>query len=332
MCLAQPSFGQFIKQSDEDEFTLEFGDREDDFTIDLNALNDRSYTFDFYIRVPDLTNVTDDETLQKLDIRTKTGEEVYHRVRIDDGNRTFILGSLVDGRNLRISDFKNEDNIPQITFSVNDIEKGRLRDIDPGDIVIFDDGREECFDYQKPFEANVSFSVGIAIDISGSMSRFRSQIDQSIREFARNVDSSAYCSVTEFNHDYRTIIGGSGQYQSCSALRNFSVSRPSGGTAIFPALRKTYEMVQEQNSDIELVLVVSDGASDNSQFNEALGQKQGTTTFVNWLGSYNPDYPLEQFADAEIFGSVEPNGSLPDFFQAASMTVSGQFVARPCGF
>lgn len=330
--LAQPVFGQFIEQNNERSLSFEIDDRDGGFTIDLNELNQRSYSFDFHLQVPDLAGVTDDVALQELDIKTRLGEIVHHRVRIDNGEKTFILGSLVEGQKVRVSSFANEDNRPQITFSVTGGNSRGTGELNRDEMVVFDDGREECFDFVRAHKADVDVSVGIAIDISGSMGGYEQLLNQSIQAFSKSVDSNAICSVIEFNHEYDIVVGGNGKHASCRDLRNFKVTKPNGGTTAFPAIQKTYELVQEQSSDIDLVLVVSDGVSDNAGLDAALSRKMGTTTFVNWLGNYNKNYPLAKFADAEIFGAFEQNSSLPDFFDAAGKTISGQFVAKPCGY
>lgn len=330
--LAQAATAQFIDTDTESDFSLDLGNRDGGFTIDLNALNKRSYSFDFHIQVPDLEGVTDDQALQDLEISTRLGQTVHHRVLIEGSDKEYILGSLVDGRKVRVSSFNEENDIPQIAFSVTDENQRRLSNIEDDEFVVFDNGRQECFNFQRAYEADLDVSVGIAIDISGSMSGFENLLNRSVQTFAKSVDSNAVCSVVEFNHEYEVVVGGDNQRVRCDALGNFQISQITGGTTAFPAIERVYDLVQQQKSDLELVLVISDGVSNSTGFADALSRKSDTTTFVNWLGNYRKDYPLADFADAEIFGSFEQNASLPDFFDAASQTISGQFVARPCGF
>lgn len=327
---AQPSAAQLFEETGESGFVFDMHGPDEDFVINLYEMNQQSFQYDFHLQIMDLDGITDDQALQDLEIRTSDGVLVQHRVRVEHDDTTYVIGSLVEDHQLRISSFETVDGVPQFTFSVTDANNVRIQDLSQLELVVFDEGRDTCFDFVPPAQANLGISVGIAIDISGSMSGFESQINRSINAFLDQVGGSALCTIMEFNHDYELRTGGRNRRVRCDSVGRFQLSRIDGGTAIFPALEEMYRIIQGQNSALELVLVVSDGASTNDRYQEALDQQGDTSTFVNWLGRYNPDYPLAQFADAEIFGTAQEDGTISEFFQAAGLAVSGQFVARQC--
>jgi uncharacterized protein YegL len=308
-------------ENEEGGFELSL-DRREDFEINLHELNERAFSYDFHIQIPDYSG----SSLDEVEIYSRDGRLVYDRVGFENEGFEYVIGSLEEGHNIHIS-----ATDPHITFSLIDEHQNRLNQVEDDDLAIFVNGRQECYRYQHSSVVNVTSSVGIAIDISGSMSGYENEINQSVQSFLDALDDSAFCTIVEFNHDYRILHGGEGQKQICKNIRNFSISGISGGTTAFPALEKTYELVQEQSSQLELVLVVSDGISDEDRLDKALRQKGDTTTYVNWLGYYNEHYPLARFADAEIFGAVQQDGTLEKFFGVAGQSISGQFAATPCG-
>jgi len=295
--------------------------------FDLHALNERAFRNDFRIQ---LLDASDRDALQNATIYAADGRVVAFRTGVPFKGETFILGTTQGDRTLIVSSVDEPDGKMQVTFSAVDRNGKFIQNLSRGEVMIFDNkGRQSCFDFQQIKASSVQMSVGIAIDVSGSMGGYESELNRVIGLFMNQMPDQAYCSVIEFDHEYRVLVGG-GSPKRCSRVRGFAIRSPGGGTSIFPALKKLYEMVSAQNSGLNLVLVVSDGASGNEQLQEALQAKGKTTTFVNWLGHYSKTYSLAQFADAEVFGAVGKDGTLSEFFTHAGSSLRNQFVATQC--
>ena len=295
--------------------------------FDLHTLNERAFRNDFRIQ---LLDASDRDALQNATLYAADGREVAFRTGFSFNGETFILGTIHGNRTLIVSSVDEVDGKMQITFSAVGRDGKFIQKLSRGEVMIFDSkGRQACFNFQQIKASKVQMSVGVAIDVSGSMAGYETELNRVVGAFMNEMPDQAYCSVIEFDHEYRVLVGDGGPKQ-CSRVRGFAIRSPGGGTSVFPAIKKLYEMVAAQQSGLNLVLVVSDGASGNEQFHEALQAKGKTTTFVNWLGNYSKDYPLAQFADAEVFGAVGKNGTLSEFFTHAGSSLNNQFVATQC--
>lgn len=295
--------------------------------FDLHTLNERAFRNDFRIQ---LFDASDRDALQNATIYTVDGREVAFRIGFPFNGETYILGTTQGDRTLIVSSVDEVDGKMQLTFSAVGRDGNFIQNLSRGEVMIFDStGRQACFNFQQIKSSTVQMSVGVAIDVSGSMGGYEAELNRVVGAFMNEMPDQAYCSVIEFDHEYRVLVGD-GAPRQCSRVRGFAIRSPGGGTSIFPALKKLYEMVAAQQSSLSLVLVVSDGASGNEQFHEALQAKGKTTTFVNWLGSYSKEYQLAQFADAEVFGAVGNNGTLTEFFAHAGSSLNNQFVATQC--
>lgn len=328
--IAIPLFAQQFKE--ERDLNVNLTSNRDTVQVNLYELNQSALREDFQIR---MINTQDDKELQNAIIHDRNGKAINFRIAIRHNEKEYILGTTHSERSLIVSSISVVNRHTQITFSAVDRNGDFVSDISRDEVSIFDNsGRQQCFDFDKASSsnANVATSVGIAIDISGSMGGFENQINASINKFLGKMPQNAYCSIIEFDHAQNILMGGTGQKQLCNSLSNFNIRSPGGGTNIYPALNTIYDLVGEQNSPINMVLVVSDGASqeDQNELNTALQKKSDIPTFVNWLGHYNADYALAQFADAAVFGSISQDGALPDFFEKAGASVGNQFVARSC--
>lgn len=295
--------------------------------FDLHAMNRRAFQDDFRIQ---LLDVTDRNALQNATIYAADGREIAFRTGVRFEGETFILGTTQHGHTMVVSSVKDVNGRMQVTFSIVGSDGAFMQDINRDEVMLFDsNGRQTCFNFQPVKASQVQTSVGIAIDVSGSMGGYEDELNRAVRTFMNEMPEQAYCSVIEFNQDYRILVGSTG-FKRCSRVRGFSIRSPGGGTSIFPALEKLYKLVGAQQSDLNLVLVVSDGASDKERLQEALQAKGKTATFVNWLGNYSKDYALAEFADAEIFGAVGKDGTLSEFFTRAGASLRNQFVATQC--
>jgi len=276
-------------------FKLKLGGNRDT-RFNFREMNALSLSRDFRVFVP----IRTDDDFQDVHLRTANGREVTFRtgVKFKD-EEVVVLSDTLTGRQFIVSSTNIVDGKKQITFSAVDRQHRFITDLKREDIALFDKyGREMCFGLKGVRGTNVPFLASMPFQ--------------------------ANCTIYEFETEYNALV----EQESCYQTKDrFSISAGGGGTAIYPALRKVYEDVK---GEIKVVLVVSDGASATVEYDEALKAKDDTTTLVNWLGSYSKDYPLADFADAEIFGSIEEDGTLPDFFNRASEALNAQYVVNEC--
>ena len=295
--------------------------------IDLRKLNEKSLNERFRLSI----DPTDRDQLNRLQLSTTDGREIFGRLPVTFRDRTLIMGTTLDGHDILVSFVDELDGRLRVTFSLTD-RSGRFVSLTERDeIFLFDrTGRKLCFEIETIETAGVPIHIGMALDVSGSMKRYHAQLNQALKSFAENAPRHAQCTVVQFRHKYRTLAGGVLGEASCRSLRTMELDRPSGETRAFPALREVYRQLHATQDGLKLALVVSDGVSQKGRIEEARSEKRGIPTFVNWLGDYDTNYALREFADAEIFGSEDKEGLMDEFFERVGANVKSQFVATEC--
>lgn len=305
------------------------GNQREKFDLDLKKLNESSLQRDFEIRAIDPFQR---EELNKLRLQTAEGREIYFRVAAPFADKVFIVGTTEADQSLIISRVDDVGGSIRITFAARDRQGNFVKVPEAGQVFLFDEkGKEICLNI-KPIEtSSVEIHIGLAMDVSGSMHPFSSELNKSLQKFLSYLPEKAYCTIVEFESDHKILAGGVGNKALCHNLKNITLRTPGGRTRLFPALKELYDIVNAKHDTLKLILIVSDGVSDSYGKEEAKTAKKEVATFVNWLGNYDKNYALSEFADGELFGVASGSGSMLNrFFQKAGSVVNNQFVATPC--
>ena len=292
--------------------------------IDFRALNEDAFKTDFRF----FREITSVEGLDDIVLVTKDGREAQFRTGVELDGELYILSDLLTGREFVVNDAYIEGGKKKIVFSALDKDLEFIGSLERSDLALFDKfGRQQCIDLTNIRDSDVAIKIGLAIDISYSMSGYEKSINSALSQFFRQMPLNSICHVVEFNHEYDFVVNG----ESCQNISNsYSISGISGGTTAFPAMEELYKRIDDQARDTSLVIVLSDGFSDTLREDEAFKAKGDTTTLVNWLGSYNNGSPLSRFANAEVFGAVDKDGTIPYFFDRISGLITSQYIASDC--
>ena len=293
------------------------------FNLNLQELNQESLQRNFAIRIIDPFNRDD---LDKLVLTTSNGRRIKFQVAVSHNKEDFIIGSPIENRQILISFVDIIDRKFVLTFSVKDQSGNFIIPSSNQEIYVFDsNGREMCFNIEPIEHSGLPIHIGIAADVSGSMTPYSLELQDTLQQFMEHAPKNALCSVVDFND--RVFIHQ--RAKSCH-FSTISLRNPNGGTRIYPALYELYSQLHRSAKGLKLALVISDGVSETTNITAAKSAKKGITTFVNWLGDYDTQYPLKQFADAEVFGSAASNGLLGTFFSKANANLHHQYVATQC--
>ncbi|MGE0132387.1 MAG: VWA domain-containing protein [Blastocatellales bacterium] len=188
--------------------------------------------------------------------------------------------------------------------------------------------------------------VSILLDVSGSMSGQIGQVVAATRDFLAALPPFARCRVMVFNETVTELSDPARITPCAQAARVLSkVPAPAGGTALFEALRVSFERNRSARYSWEsgmpnITLVITDGI--DSGITDAYGARVAALTasnqklegdnklFVFWAGNADPSV-LAPVADLQITASADVKGELDRFFRAFGVSLSGLQVLRIAG-
>jgi hypothetical protein len=188
--------------------------------------------------------------------------------------------------------------------------------------------------------------VSILLDVSGSMGLHIGEVIAATRDFLSALPPFARCRVMVFNETV-TELTDPAQAVPCAqaALVLSRVPAPAGGTALFEALRVSFERNRSarmswQSGMPNLTLVITDGI--DSGITDAYGARVAAQIasnqkfegdnklFVFWAGNAAPSV-LAPVADLQITAGSDVKGELDRFFRAFGVSLSGLQVLRIAG-
>lgn len=188
--------------------------------------------------------------------------------------------------------------------------------------------------------------VSILLDVSGSMSLHLNAVLAATRDFLAALPPFAHCRVTVFN-EIVTELTDSTRLTPCAQAAPVltKVPAPAGGTALFEALRVSFERNRSARASWEsgmpnITLVVTDGI--DSGITTEYGAKVAATIasgqkvagdnklFVFWAGNAAPSV-LAPVADLQVTAGSDVKGELDRFFRDFGISLSGLQVLRVQG-
>ena len=188
--------------------------------------------------------------------------------------------------------------------------------------------------------------VSLLLDVSGSMSGHLDAVIVATRNFLSILPPFARCRVMVFNETV-TELTDPAQAVPCAqaAAVLAKVPVPAGGTALFEALRVSFERNRStrmswQSGMPNITLVITDGI--DSGITDEYGARVAAQTasnqkfegdnklFVFWAGNAAPSV-LAPVADLQITAGADVKGELDRFFRAFGVSLSGLQVLRIAG-
>lgn len=188
--------------------------------------------------------------------------------------------------------------------------------------------------------------VSILLDVSGSMGLHIGQVIAATRDFLAALPPFARCRVMVFNETVTELTDPAQAVPCAQAARVLSkVPAPAGGTALFEALRVSFERNRSARMSWEsgmpnITLVITDGI--DSGITDPYGARVAATfasnqklegdnkLFVFWAGNADPSV-LAPVADLQITAGADVKGELDRFFRAFGVSLSGLQVLRIAG-
>ena len=318
-----------------------------EFNINLNA-QIAELDFTLQLRVPNTP-----EAIRNQPFFTEDGRKIHFRM-LADPLRGYIIGTPVEGLELELLQIVDGSDTPR--FVVIGRQNSALYDLSEDDLFVTDlRFGDYCLELEKAETAKLPLSVSLAVDVSGSMDHALPDVRQSLADFVASLPPRAMCEVVLFNHEIHHLVSpGSDiesllstepvQPQQCSgfadqAFLESAMKTGGGGTDIMSPLRFLYERSLTRPDELNLILVISDGAGRASrrsrEFRDLVAlrdqsiEMSGTYTIVNWLGHFSQKYPLADLADYSLPGPVGGQAYAQDFFASSRALLEAQRILTP---
>ena len=185
--------------------------------------------------------------------------------------------------------------------------------------------------------------VNLLLDVSGSMTGALDPVIASLRGFLAALPSFARCRVLVFNERVQELTDPARPTPCTQAASVLSkVPAPAGGTALFEALRISFEnnrsaVYSWETGMPNITLVITDGI-DSGITDEygakvaaiiASGQKiaNDNKLFVFWAGNAAPAV-LAPVADLQFSAGADLQGELDRFLRAFGVSLSGLQILK----
>lgn len=111
-----------------------------------------------------------------------------------------------------------------------------------------------------------SVSVGIVLDLSGSMSNKIAEARTAVREFLKHLETGDEVLLVTFSDRAEQRTGFASD--DSAVLDELLFARPKGSTALFDAVGLAVQLMRNARNDRRVLLVVSDGGDNHSRLTE----------------------------------------------------------------
>jgi Ca-activated chloride channel homolog len=219
----------------------------------------------------------------------------------------------------------------QVTATVTD-RKGRLvRDLQPEDFRVFEDGaRQEISEFVP---ANAPREIVVAVDMSGSMAQAMPKLRDAVQGFLASLRGDDHVTLVAFNDALFTLA----RRETDAAARARAVARLAawGGTALYDAILKGLDLLDKRRGRKALV-VFTDGDDTASRATlddvqrraersdapvYAIGQGRGAedASLRSLLGR------ITRMSGGRAFATSDPD-ELREVFATISLELSSQYL------
>jgi Ca-activated chloride channel family protein len=152
-----------------------------------------------------------------------------------------------------------------IPTTVTDSYGRPLQGLRKQDFKVWDDGVEQ--DLSEFFTEDGPISVGVVLDISGSVKNKLGQAQRAVREFLRLSARGDEFFLVTFKDQPELVHGFTTNPEDIEA--DFAVAKPSGWTALYDAIFLGINHMKRASLNRRVLLILSDGGDNNSRFSES---------------------------------------------------------------
>jgi len=218
----------------------------------------------------------------------------------------------------------------------------------PEEVAVFNTGFKRLnFSYDwKLVPDGTPLPVSLLLDVSGSMAGHLDAVTTATRNFLSILPPFANCRVMVFNESVTELTDPTQAVPCAQAAQVLAkVPAPSGGTALFEALRVSFEKNRSVRYSWEsgmpnITLTITDGI--DSSITSAYGAQVAAhiarnqklegdnKLFVFWAGNAAPAV-LAPVADLQVTAGSDVEGELDRFFRDFGISLSGLQVLRIAG-
>jgi Ca-activated chloride channel family protein len=155
-----------------------------------------------------------------------------------------------------------EVELVNLTATVHDEGGKYLDNLSVDDFQLFEDGQEQKISFFS-HDLRVPISVGILVDVSGSMRHKLQQALQTVREIALALSPQDEMFLVTFNSDVELRHRFTSNSQD--VLRALRDLRSGGETAAYDAINLSVKEMQQAKHNKKILLLVTDGFDTRSQ-------------------------------------------------------------------
>ena len=175
------------------------------------------------------------------------------------------ISTRLDARALPSGVIRSDVNRVLIPTTVTDTYGRPVKGLRKQDFKLWEDGVEQ--DLSEFFIADGPISVGVILDISGSVKNKLAQAQRAVSEFLHLSARGDEFFLVTFKDQPELVRGFTTHPEDIEA--DFAVAQPSGWTALYDAIVLGINYMKRASLNRRVLLVLSDGADNNSRYSES---------------------------------------------------------------
>jgi len=234
--------------------------------------------------------------------------------------------SQLEVRTLRSGVIQTDVNRVFIPTMVTDASGRPVQGLRKQDFRLLEDGVEQ--NLSDFFIEDGPISIGVVLDLSGSIKSKLSQAQRAVSEFLRSCGSGDEYFLLTFKDEPKLVHSFTSDPKEIEA--EVAVAQPSGWTALYDAMVLALHHMKKASLNRRVLLILSDGADNNSRYSEReirnLVRESDVRIFTISIQSNTP--ALDKLA-AESGGhayQVKQLDELPAVATALSAEAHGAYV------
>jgi VWFA-related protein len=161
------------------------------------------------------------------------------------------------------------------------------------DFQIYEDGVRQAIEYYS--HEDIPVTVGLVLDNSGSTGPKRDEVIAAAMAFARSSNPQDQMFVVNFNEHVSLGLPADTPFTDQTAQLQVALAKfkTSGETALYDALAVALEHLKMGNRDKKVLVVVSDGGDNASQYklSQVLALAEKSDAIIYTIGIYTDDDP-----------------------------------------
>jgi Ca-activated chloride channel homolog len=187
--------------------------------------------------------------------------------------------------------FSIRSELVLLSVTVKDRKHQYVTGLQKEAFTVFDNGQPQAIRFFMSEDAPVT--IGLLIDNSGSMQPNRSLVVAAASAFAETSNPQDDIFALAFNEDVRAALSTESPFTNDPAILRDALQRvvtTRGRTALYDAIVRGLEYVEQGSHDRKVLVIVSDGADNASTagFAQVLHQVQASNVVIYAVGLVDP--------------------------------------------